>query len=134
MEDFSIFHMQPAERTNKNQVSRVEARKEVDRLVIDLVGATADYSPQGKVVILEGGNLEKGDDNEFDKEMIRWLFPHFAEDVNLVSSENVRKVKHLHKVLEQIDEGKRKFFSITDRDLDIRERCSARSPVCLGRL
>jgi energy-coupling factor transporter ATP-binding protein EcfA2 len=112
---FAVYHMQsPTDPMNSNQAILVNATAEIDRTVIDLVGDLATYSPQAKLVLLEGGG-----DSEVDANIIQQLFPAFADQVNLVSSGSKQRVRELHSVLEQAAlSGKlrTRVFSIVDRD------------------
>lgn len=115
---YVVYHMQPAYATdqNANQSSPVSASAEVERVLIDLVGDLATYSPRSKVVILEGGG-----DSDVDLRVVTHLFPLFAEQVNLVSGGNKYGVKTLQVLLDKVaEDGKldARFYSIVDQDYD----------------
>lgn len=114
---YDVYHMQPSYNTpeGENQVDRVSASAGVEQAIINLVGDLATYSPRSKVVLLEGEN------SEFDASLVRELFPEFAEQVNLVSVGNKRRVSAFHELLEKAAEDGRldaRFYSIVDRDFD----------------
>jgi hypothetical protein len=115
---YSVFHMEAPHvvRPGVNQLHSVAGTAEVERVLMDLVGDLATYSPRSKVVIVEGGG-----DSEFDVALVQRLFPDFTERVNLVSGGSKRRVAEIHELLEAASrEGKlgAKFFSIVDRDFD----------------
>ncbi|WP_347140909.1 AAA family ATPase [Paracoccus sp. SSK6] len=112
---YSVFHMQPASQTaaRENQLARINATADAERVIIELVGDLASYSPRSKVVLLEGEN------SETDLKIISQLFPTFSERVNLVSLGSKRKVKVVHELLEKAADNGRieaRFFAIVDRD------------------
>jgi ABC-type oligopeptide transport system ATPase subunit len=122
---YAVFHMQPAYAvdTGLNQASLISASAEVERVLIDLVGDLATYSPRSKVVILEGGGKSK-----FDVHVVELLFPLFAERVNLVPGGNKYGVKALQALLnEAAEHGKldARFYSVVDKDYDEPEIVSA---------
>lgn len=113
---FSVFHLRSATSlpAGAEQVVRVELDAALERAVIDLVGDLAAYKPHAKVVILEGGG-----DTEFDRAMVRRLFPELENRVNLVSGGNKRRVSDLHDVLNSTAARaglSDRFFAIVDRD------------------
>lgn len=113
---FAVYHMHPAVGTpaGENQVQLIAASEQVQRAVIDLVGDLASYSPRARIVLLEGGG-----DSEVDLNIIRNLFPEFAEKVNIVSAGSKRRVLEVHDLLERASAAGRfqaRFFSIVDRD------------------
>jgi AAA domain, putative AbiEii toxin, Type IV TA system/Protein of unknown function (DUF4435) len=116
-EGYKVFHMQPPDRgTVPNQATLMTASDHVERVVIDLVGDLAAYRPGAKIVLFEGGG-----DTDFDVRMTCSLFPRFQTAVNPISSGNKRRVRDLHKVLEDAritGAVPGMFFSITDRDSD----------------
>ena len=96
-----------------NQIKAVSANNDLDRAIIDLVGDLATYSPDKKVVLLEGEN------SEVDLTLITKLFPELPDTVNLISVGSKHQVNKLHDLLSKANaEGKLKtqFFSIVDRD------------------
>jgi len=113
---YGLYHMQLAgiERENSNQLRKVLADDEVERIVIDLVGDLAVYKPGSKVVVVEGGG-----DSEFDYRFVSDLFPEFATKVNLVSGGNKSRVRELYTLLEKVkDKANLTFeiYSINDKD------------------
>ena len=114
---YAVFHMRPSYTVGagENQLDPIEATAGVERVVVDLVGDLATYSPRSKVVFVEG------EGSEFDEGLIRELFPTFAERVNLISVGAKARVRGLHDLMERTAEGGRldaRFFSVTDRDFD----------------
>lgn len=114
---YAVYHMQPAYaiEPGSNQAIPVSASAEVERVLIDLVGDLATYSPRSKVVILEGG------ESEFDVHLVEQLFPSFAGRVNLISGGNKHGVKTLQVLLDKAaEDGKldARFYSIVDKDYD----------------
>jgi hypothetical protein len=112
--EFKVFHMQPPGEAQLNQAKEVRASKEVERLVIDLVGDLAAYRPGAKIVILEGGG-----DSDFDVRLLGALFSDFQARVNLISGGNKQRVRELHSLLENVRSSGSiagQFYSIADRD------------------
>lgn len=110
---FSVFHMQGASSVQDEQVKPLQAKEELQRAVIDLVGDLAAYRPDAKLVILEG------QDSEFDQKMVSALFPEFARSVNIVSSGGKRTVASLHGILGlALERGEvpLKIYSVIDMD------------------
>ncbi len=113
---FAVFHMRPSEASEStlNQAHLLHLSADIDRAVVDLVGDLASYSPQSRIVLLEGGG-----DSEVDLNLIRQLFPKFSNRVNLVSGGSKSRTHELHTLLEQASADPRwraKFFSIVDKD------------------
>ncbi len=114
---YAVYHMRPSYTVGEgeNQLDPIDATAGVERVVVDLVGDLATYSPRSKVVFVEG----KG--SEFDESLVRELFPTFAERVNLISVGSKARVRGLHDLMERTAEEGRldaRFFSVTDRDFD----------------
>jgi predicted ATPase len=110
---FSVFHMQGASSVQNEQVKPLQAKEELQRAVIDIVGDLAAYRPDAKLVILEG------EDSEFDQKMVSMLFPEFARSVNIVSAGGKRRVASLHSILGlALERGEvpLKIFSVIDMD------------------
>lgn len=116
-DDFRVFHIQPPSNLDsKNQATVVKANKDVERIIIDLVGDLAAYRPGAKIVIFEGGG-----NTEFDRWMVSKLFPKFSDVVNFISGGNKRRVADLYEVLENVRRAGHipaKFYAVTDRDTD----------------
>jgi predicted ATPase len=115
---FSVFHMQPpGQYQGTNQVTSVQVDRDIDRLVIELVGDLAAYRPGAKIVVFEGG-----EDSQFDVRMTCNLFPEFQVSVNPVAGGNKRRVNDLYEILEgarQAGHLPGKFYAITDSDGDV---------------
>jgi hypothetical protein len=94
-----------------NQVSRINAHQALERVVIDLVGEVAGYTPGGKVLIVEGEGY-----TEFDRTMLTALFPKFAEKVTIISGGSKRNVDTLQELLKKAGGGGNQFFSVRDSD------------------
>ena len=71
--------MQPATTTpdGMHQAKPLTAQKDIEALLLDLIGDLAAYRPGGKVVVFEGGG-----NSEFDVNFVNQLFPEFASKVN----------------------------------------------------
>ncbi|MED5611608.1 MULTISPECIES: AAA family ATPase [Pseudomonas] len=114
-ESFRVFHMQPAGSPPlPNQVIEVSAQKDIEQIVIDLVGDLAAYRPGAKIVIFEGGG-----DTDFDVRMVSSLFPEFSAIVNPISAGNKQRVAELYSLLDKAkDAGSLpvRFYSINDSD------------------
>ncbi len=112
---FSVFHLQPpGQYEGSNQASPVSAKRDVERLVIELVGDLAAYRPGAKIVVFEGG-----DDSEFDASMTGTLFPEFQARVNSISAGNRRRVADLYDILDKASSAGQipgRFFAVTDSD------------------
>jgi predicted ATPase len=126
----SVFHIQlPNNITGiDNQVERVKRDREIDNAIIDLIGDLATFTPNGKIVIFEGGG-----ESEFDIEMVNTLFPDFQLKVNLISGGNKVRVRAFHEALEKAQtEGiiKEKIYSIVDKDFDEREHLEGQQNFC----
>lgn len=110
---FSVFHMQGASSVQDEQVKPLQAKEELQRAVIDIVGDLAAYRPDAKLVILEG------EDSEFDQKMVSTLFSEFSRTVNIVSAGGKRRVSGLHNILGlALERGEvpLKVFSVIDMD------------------
>ena len=116
--DYQVYHMKTPfniSPNTKNQITIVDANSALDKAMIDLVGDLATYSPDKKMVLLEG------EESEFDLKMIKKLFPEFQENVNLISVGSKNQVKNLHNLLVEANKKEQlntKVFSIVDKDLD----------------
>ena len=116
---YQIYHIKPPSDTSsyeENQIKKIDDLKNTDlqEAILDLVGDLATYSPDKKIVLLEGEN------SEFDLRMITKLFPDFSERVNLLSVGSKNKVSKLHFLLEEAHKKgalQQQFFSIVDKDL-----------------
>lgn len=114
---FSVFHMQPpGQYEGPNQVSLVQVGRDLDRLVIELVGDLATYRPGAKIVVFEGEA-----NSEFDIQMTCTLFPIFQSSVNTIPGGNKSRVSALYGLLETARQAGHlpgKFYAITDSDGD----------------
>jgi hypothetical protein len=114
-EGFSVFHIQaPGQYEGTNQASSILAAKDLDRVVIELVGDLAAYRPGAKIVVFEGEG-ESG----FDARMTCTLFPTFQATINCISGGSKRRVTQLYELLEQARTAGHiagKFYAITDSD------------------
>jgi hypothetical protein len=113
--NYSVYHMQLAAVSDgRNQAQRVDARTDLERATIDLVGDLATYIPNAKVVLLEGA-----DSGGFDVHMVSRLFPVARVLVNFVAGGSRRRVSDLWGVLDHaVREGgiPAGVFAIVDRD------------------
>ena len=114
--EFSVFHLQAADNIilSGNQAHLLSASADAERVIIELVGDLSTYTPNGKLVIFEGGG-----DSDFDVKMVRTLFPDFSKSVNAVSGGNKSRVRDLHSALEAAAKAGNlpiRFFSVVDRD------------------
>lgn len=114
---FSVFHMQPpGQYQGPNQVTSVQVDRDIDRLVVELVGDLAAYRPGAKIVLFEGGG-----DSQFDVRMTCNLFPEFQVSVNPVAGGDKQRVGDLYGILERARQAGHlpgKFYAITDSDGD----------------
>lgn len=113
--NFSVFYVHAAQTLmpGTNQASSAQG---VQANLVPLIEDLAGFNPQAKIILLEGGGETK-----FDAEMVKELFPLFAEDVNLVCAGSKLKVNTLHSSLEEVAslaELGALFYSISDRDSD----------------
>jgi len=114
--NYRVYQMVPATAADllDNQAVEILKDDDVERVTIELVGDLASYRPHGKVVILEGHS-----ENGFDVNMVRRLFPEFAQRVNLVSGGNKSRVRDLHTALREAASQagiRNRFFAIVDKD------------------
>jgi hypothetical protein len=114
--NYRVYQMVPATAADSMDNQAVEILKDddVERVTIELVGDLASYRPHGKVVILEGRS-----ENGFDVNMVRRLFPEFAQRVNLVSGGNKLRVRDLYTALREAASQagiRNRFFAIVDKD------------------
>ncbi len=116
--NFSVYHLQPPDQFDgANQASLVQVGRELERLVVELVGDLAAYRPGAKIVVFEGGG-----DSEFDVRMVSTLFPRFQAAVNPISGGNKHRVAQLYELLEDARRAGHlpaKFYAITDSDGDM---------------
>lgn len=112
---FSVYHMQPAGNDQfDNQVTLIKINKDIDKLIIDLIGDLAAYRPEAKIVIFEGSN-----ESEFDVSMTCDLFPEFSAATNPISGGNKHRVEQLYGLLQRLTDLNHvpgKFYAITDLD------------------
>ena len=114
--DYQVYHIKPPFSISSykdNQIKSVNVNSDLEEALVDLVGDLATYSPDKKIVLLEGEN------SEFDLKMISTLFPKFSESVNLLPVGSKYRVNKLHELLEEASkkgELNTKFFSIVDKD------------------
>ncbi len=112
---FSVFHLQPpGQHEGSNQASRVVVGRDLERLIVGLVGDLASYRPGAKIVIFEGGGS-----TDFDVRMVCTLFPRFQAMVNLIAGGSKQQVTHLYEVLERARKAGHlpaRFYSVTDWD------------------
>ena len=114
--NYRVYQMVPATAADSidNQAVEILKDDDVERVTIELVGDLASYRPHGKVVILEGRS-----ENGFDVNMVRRLFPEFAQRVNLVSGGNKSRVRDLYAALREAASQagiRNRFFAIVDKD------------------
>ena len=114
--NYRVYQMVPATTSDStdNQAVEILTDDHVERVTIELVGDLASYRPHGKVVILEGRS-----ENGFDVNMVRRLFPEFAQRVNLVSGGNKPRVRDLYAALQEAASQagiRNRFFAIVDKD------------------
>jgi predicted ATP-dependent endonuclease of OLD family len=114
--NYRVYQMVPATAADSMDNQAVEILKDddVERVTIELVGDLASYRPHGKVVFLEGRS-----ENGFDVNMVRRLFPEFAQRVNLVSGGNKLRVRDLYMALRDAASQagiRNRFFAIVDKD------------------
>lgn len=114
--NYRVYQMVPATSADSihNQAVEILTDDHVERVTIELVGDLASYRPHGKVVILEGRS-----ENGFDVNMVRRLFPEFAQRVNLVSGGNKSRVRDLYAALQDAASQAgihNRFFAIVDKD------------------
>ncbi len=110
-----VFHMKDAATAavGTNQLHELHADEEVQSAIVGLVGNLASYSPDAKVVFLEG------EDSEFDLKMVSRLFPAIENSTNLVSGGNRYGVERLHRALDaSVEAGNipTRIYSVVDRD------------------
>ena len=110
-----VFHMQYAASSGgtENQIHEIQPGKEVEAIILEMVGDLAAYRPGAKVVFFEG------EDSEFDLGMVSRLFPTINNEMNLVSGGNRFRVKTLHRTLEQSVQAGNipiTIYSVVDKD------------------
>lgn len=113
-----VFHMQHAIASKDigNQLHEIHTEKEIESIILELVGDLAAYRPGAKVVIFEGEN------SQFDLNMVSRLFQTFEKEVNLVSGGSRSRVKSLHEILERsVTAGSIpiKIYSVVDADSEV---------------
>jgi hypothetical protein len=125
---FSVFHLQPpGQYEGPNQASPVLVARDLDRLVIDLVGDLAAYRPGAKIVVFEGGG-----NSDFDAMMTGMLFPRFQSRINAISGGSKRRVADLYEVLERASAAGQipgRFFAISDSDAEFDDVATAPEPT-----
>ena len=110
-----VFHMQYAASSGgtENQIHEIQPGKEVEAIILEMVGDLAAYRPGAKVVFFEG------EDSEFDLGMVSRLFPTINNEMNLVSGGNRFRVETLHRTLEQSVQAGNipiTIYSVVDKD------------------
>jgi predicted ATPase len=75
----AVYHMARPRGDGSPQAVKISNRDAVEAAVLDLIGDLAAYRPYAKIILIEGNK-----DTRFDAEMIRRLFPDFAERANII--------------------------------------------------
>lgn len=112
-DSYSIFQMSEASEKQQNQLRSISLKKDIEAVLIDLIGDISSYHHGNKVVVFEGKN------SEFDKTMVNKLFPEFEDSINSISVGDRSSVIKVQEILEQAkSEGiiQKEFVSIVDRD------------------
>ena len=116
----SVYHMQHAiAGTPGNQLKKLNIGSNLEAILVDLVGDLASYRPEGKTVLLEGGN------GRFDEKMIRRLFPELVSRVNFISAgakNNVKKLQDLVETMKKKGQIHGDVLSIIDPDDELWNR------------
>jgi len=116
---FTVYHMLSSNRKEpvENQLQLITVSKDIDKVILDLVGDLATYKPNDKIVLFESGG-----DAEFDMKMIRELFPLFYNSINPISAGNKKAVRELHRLLEHASKAADmglNIYSIVDLDSEV---------------
>ena len=113
--DMAVFHMARPDGSQENQAVRIDSQDAVEAAVLDLIGDLAAYRPHARIVLVEGSGP-----TSFDVDMIRRLFPEYAERANFIAagsrSQTARIASRLQEVVEAAGLAGR-VVAITDRDL-----------------
>lgn len=111
---YSVFHLVPPMQVDEGGLQSFELTNVTDteKLLYEVVGLST-YKPNHKIVVLEGKN------SDFDANMIRLLFPDFADKCNLVSAGSKMDVAKMSDAFELLMNGgdlRGEIFSISDPD------------------
>jgi hypothetical protein len=117
--DMAVYHMARPLGDGSNQAIHIDNQDAVEAAVIDLVGDLAAYRPYAKIVLVEGHK-----ETRFDVDMIRRLFPDFAERGNFIPVGNRRMTTGIQiRLLEVLQESglAGRAVSISDGDLGLQQ-------------
>lgn len=111
---YSVFHLVPPMQVEDGGLQSFELTNvaDTDKVLYEVVGLST-YKPNHKIVILEGKN------SDFDANVIKLLFPDFADQCNLVSAGSKMDVAKMSDAFELLMSGgelRGKIFSISDPD------------------
>ena len=120
--DMAVFHMARPEGSGQNQAVRIDSQDAVEAAVLDLIGDLAAYRPHAKIVLVEGSGP-----TGFDVDVIRRLFPDYAERANFIAAGSRSQTVRIASRLQEIVEGAGlagRVVAITDRDMASQEEDS----------
>lgn len=112
-----VYHMARPRGSGEQQAIKIDSMSAVETAIIDLVGDLAAYRPNAKIILVEGHK-----ETRFDVDMIRRLFPDYAERANFIPVGNRKMTTGVRvRLLEVLEEAglAGKAASISDGDLGL---------------
>lgn len=113
----AVYHMSRPRSSGEQQAIRIDSKSAVETAIIDLVGDLAAYRPNAKIILIEGHK-----ETRFDFDMIRRLFPDYAERANFIPVGSRKMTSGVRmRLLEVLQEAglSGKAASISDGDLGL---------------
>lgn len=113
----AVYHMARPLGNGAQQAVKIDSQNAVEAAVLDLIGDLAAYRPYAKIVLVEGHK-----ETRFDVDMIRRLFPEYAERANFIPVGNRRMTAGVRvRLLEVLEEAglAGRAVSICDSDLGL---------------
>lgn len=114
--EMAVYHMARPVGNGVEQAVRIDSQNAVEAAVLDLIGDLAAYRPYAKIVLVEGK------ETRFDVDMIRRLFPDFAEKGNFLPIGSRRMTTGVRvRLIEVLSEAglAGRAVSISDSDLEL---------------
>lgn len=113
----AVYHMARAQGGGAQQAVKIDSQNAVEAAVLDLIGDLAAYRPYAKIVLVEGHK-----ETRFDVDVVRRLFPEYAERANFIPVGSRRMTSGIRvRLLEVLEETglAGRAVSISDGDLGL---------------
>ncbi len=114
--NMAVYHMSRPLGDGAQQARKIDSKDAIEAAVLDLIGDLAAYRPHAKIVLVEGHK-----ETRFDVDVIRRLFPDFAERGNFIPVGNRRMTSGVRvRLLEILAESGLTSRAVSISDGDIR--------------